>query len=130
MAKEKDIREYFFRGKELSKKIISKFNEAFSDSDINVPSPSAGRVTDSTSSPFSDKLMMYNTSLLSSFGLGSSAIGTSFSLRKDLPLKMVMTAKDVFSFASDGGDLMIKHGLMEEAPQMEDRTQLSKGQDQ
>ncbi len=54
-------------------------------------------------------------------------IGTSFSLRKDLPLKMAMIAKDVFNFANDGGDLMIKYGWTEEPPQMEDRTQLSKG---
>lgn len=128
VAKEKEVGKYFFRGKELSKSIISKFSEVLLNSDITVPSTSAGLVTDSTISPFSDKIMMYNTSLLSSFGLGSSALGTSFSLRKDLPPKMVMSAKDIFQFASDGGDLMIKHGWTEEPPQMEDRTRLSKGQ--
>lgn len=127
VAKEKDVAKYFFRGKELSKTIIQKFSEVLLDSDINVPSTSAGLVTDSTMSPFSGKLMMYNTSLLSSFSLGSNALGTSFSLRKDLPLKMVMLAKDIYEFASDGGDIMIKHGWTEEPPQMEDRTQLSKG---
>ncbi|RWR04408.1 DUF3231 family protein, partial [Siminovitchia fortis] len=80
---------------------------------------------DSTMSPFSDKLMLYNTSLLSDFGIGSSAIGTSFSLRKDLPMKMMMIAKDILEFANDGGNLAIKHGWMEEPPQMEDRTHLS-----
>lgn len=128
VAKEKEVREYFFRGKELSKTIISKLGDILLESDINVPSTAAGHVTDSTVAPFSDKLMMYNTSLLSSFGLGSQAVGTSFSLRKDLPLKMAVVAKDIFSFASDGGDIMIKHGWAEEAPQMENRTQLSKGQ--
>ncbi|MCJ7841885.1 DUF3231 family protein [Lederbergia sp. NSJ-179] len=128
VAKIKDIRKHFFRGKELSKTIITKSSEILLDSDINPPSTPAGRVTDSTMSPFSDKLMIYNTSLLSSFGLGSDAIGTSFSLRKDLPLKMIPIVKDIFDFANEGGDLMIQHGLMEEPPPMEDRTQLSKGQ--
>ncbi len=128
VAKKKDIRDYFFRGKELSKTIITKSSEILLDSDINPPSTPAGRVTDSTVSTFSDKLMMYNTSLLNTFGFGSNAIGTTFSLRKDLPLKMIPIAKDVFDFANDGGDLMIEHGLLEEPPQMEDRTQLSKGQ--
>ncbi|WP_254901281.1 DUF3231 family protein [Tuberibacillus sp. Marseille-P3662] len=128
VAKAKDIRQYFFRGKELSKQITKTFSNILMESDINAPATSAGRVTNSTMSPFSDKLMMYNTSLLNSFALGSNAIGTTFSLRKDLPLKMMGTAKDILDFASDGGDLMIEHGLMEEPPQMEDRTQLSKGQ--
>lgn len=126
VAKEKDIQKYFTKGKDLAKKIISRFNEVFLDSDIIAPATSAGHVTDSTLSPFSDKLMMYNTSLLSSFGLGSNALGTSFSLRKDLPLKMVASAKEIYDFASEGGDLMIKYGWTEQPPQMEDRTQLSK----
>lgn len=127
VANEKDIRQYFVRGKELSKTIISKFSDMLLDSDINPSSAAEGGVTDSTISPFSDKLMMYNTSLLSNFGLGSNAIGSSFSLRKDLPLKMLMIAKDVIDFANDGGDLMIEHGFMEEPPQMTDRRKLSKG---
>lgn len=126
VAKEEEVVKYFFRGKELTKKIITKFSEILMDSDINVPTTSAGMVTDSTISPFSDKLMMYNTSLLSTFGLGSSALGTSFSLRNDLPLKMFMSAKDIFNFASDGGNIMIKHGWSEEPPQMNDRTELSR----
>src|SRR5699024_10442136 len=113
--------------KELSKTIIQKFSEILLDSDINVSSTSSGLVTDSTMPPFSSKLMMYNTSLLSSFSLGSNAIGTSFSLRKDLPPKILMIVKDIYEFASDGGDIMIKHGWMEEPPQMASRTQLSKG---
>ncbi|WP_026702750.1 DUF3231 family protein [Salibacterium aidingense] len=126
VAHKKDVREYFFRGKELSKTIVQKFSNVLLESDVNVPSTSSGLVTNSTLSPFSDKLMMYNTSLLSSFGLGSSALGTSFSLRKDLPLRMFMTAKDVYDFANDGGDLMIEHGWTEEPPQMEDRTKITK----
>lgn len=127
VAETKDIQKYFFRGKELSKSIIEKFSNILMESDINSPASSAGRITNSTMSPFSEKLMMYNTALLNSFALGSNAIGTSFSLRKDLPLKMITTAKDIAGFASDGGDLMIEFGLLEEPPQMEDRTQLSKG---
>ncbi|SFB07408.1 Protein of unknown function [Lentibacillus halodurans] len=123
VAKEKQVQKYFFRGKELSKKIISKFGDILLESDVNVPVTAAGLVTNSRTAPFSDKLMMYNTSLLTSFGLGSNMIGTSFSLRKDLPLKMITTAKDVFNFANDGGDIMIEYGWTEEPPQMEDRTQ-------
>ncbi|GIO24021.1 DUF3231 family protein [Oceanobacillus sp. J11TS1] len=127
VAADKEARNYFVRGKELSKKIIENFSEVLLESDINVPTTAAGIVSNSTVSPFSDKLMMYNTSILTSFGLGSNALGTSFSLRKDLPAKMLNASKDILNFANDGGDIMIKNGWTEEPPQMEDRTQLSKG---
>ncbi|MEH7586739.1 DUF3231 family protein, partial [Priestia megaterium] len=75
---------------------------------------------------FSDKLMMYNTSLLSTFGLGSNALGGAFSLRSDLPLKMLQLAKDIYSLAKEGGKVMIQNGWLEEPPQIEDRNQLTK----
>jgi hypothetical protein len=57
--------------------------------------------------------------------LGNSALGTSFSLRNDLSVKMALIAKDTFDFASEGGKLMTKHGWLEEIPQVEDREKLS-----
>ncbi|SFK05033.1 Protein of unknown function [Halobacillus dabanensis] len=128
VAQEREVKDYFIRGKNISKDIINTFSKMLLDSDIVVPATSGGRITDSTMSPFSDKLMMYNTSILTSFGLGSNALGTSFSLRKDLPLKMAKVAKNVYDFATDGGDLMIKYGWAEEPPQMEDRTALAEGE--
>lgn len=92
---------------------------------IEPPATHAGKATSSQIAPFSDKLMMYNTSLLTSFGLGTNAIGGAFSLRNDLPAKMSLLAKDIFTFAQEGGKILIKNGWMEEPPQMEDRNQLT-----
>jgi hypothetical protein len=125
-ASEKEAKQYFTKGMELSKKIVSTLGKLLMDSDIQPPSTWAGRALDSTIPPFSDKLMMYNTSLLSTFGLGSHAIGAAFSLRSDLPLKMAKLAKDIFSYSKEGGKLMVKHNWMEEPPQAEDRYQLTK----
>jgi hypothetical protein len=97
-------------------------------SDVHTPSPWAGTATDSTNAPFSDKMMMYQTSVLSGFGLTSNAVGSAFSLRSDLPLKLAKMAQDTFTFAKNTGQVMIKNGWMEEPPQAEDRTKLSKGQ--
>ena len=112
---------------ELSKKIISTLSDILLQSDIQPPSTWTGKATASTVAPFSDKLMMYNTSLLSTFGLGSSAIGAAFSLRSDLPLKLANLSKDIFTYSQDGGQLMVKNGWMEEPPQAEDRFQLING---
>ena len=92
-----------------------------SQSDIQAPSTWAGKATTSTLPPFTDKLMMYKTSLISSSAIGYNALGTTFSMRNDLPRKLALISKDIFEFAKKGGKLMITHKWMEEPPQMEDR---------
>ncbi|TCP19310.1 uncharacterized protein DUF3231 [Scopulibacillus darangshiensis] len=125
-AQEKETKQYFTKGMELSKKVVNTLGQLLMNSDIQPPSTWTGRATDSTLPPFSDKLMMYNTSLLSTFGLGTNTIGAAFSLRTDLPLKMAKLAQDIFNFSKEGGKLMVNHNWMEEPPQAEDRNQLMK----
>ncbi|MGM0845574.1 MAG: DUF3231 family protein [Bacillota bacterium] len=126
VANEPEVKKYFIKGKELSKKIISDFSQVLLDSDIQAPSTWGAKATDSKVPPFSDKLMMYCTSLFCNFGLGSNAIGTSFSLRSDLPLKLVDKAKDILTYGQDGGKIMAKNGWLEQPPSMEDRNKLMK----
>lgn len=126
VAKESEVKDYFIEGKELAKKIVSNITQVMQESDIQAPSTWAGRATDSTAPPFSDKMMMFCSTLLSSFALGANAIGTSLSLRSDLPKKLMEIAIDTYQFASKGGQLMIKHNWLEEPPQMEDRNELTK----
>lgn len=126
VASNKEVQNYLVKGMKLSKKIEIDLGEFLRQSYIEPPATHAGKATASKIPPFSDKLMMYNTSLLTSFGLGSNALGGAFSLRNDLPAKMALLAKDIFTFAQDGGKIMIKNGWMEEPPQIEDRNQLTK----
>lgn len=126
VAREEEVREYFIRGKELAKKFITEFTETLLQSDVQPPSTFVGKATDSTIQPFSDRIMMYLTSLLATNALGGNALGTGFSLRSDLPTKFAFIIKDTFFFARDGTEIMIKHKWMEEPPQMEDRNQLTK----
>jgi hypothetical protein len=126
VAENKHVQEYLVKGMKLSKKIEIDLGEFLRDSYIEPPATHAGKATASKITPFSDKMMMYNTSLLTSFGLGTNALGGAFSLRNDLPAKMSLLAKDIFAFAQEGGKIMIKNGWMEEPPQMEDRNKLTK----
>ncbi|OIJ21289.1 hypothetical protein BKP45_00455 [Anaerobacillus alkalidiazotrophicus] len=126
VAKENDVRDHFMKGKELTKKIVSDLGSLLQQSDIQSPSTWAGRPTDSTEPPFSDKLMMYCSTTLAGFQLTSNALGIALSLRSDLPLKLTLLSQDVYQFANKGGQLMVKHHWMEEPPQMEDRNHLIK----
>lgn len=125
-ASTQEIKEYLVKGMNLSKKIEITLGEFLRQSYIEPPATHAGKTTTSKTSPFSEKLMLYNTSLLTTFGLGSNALGGAFSLRSDLPAKMALLANDIYSFARKGGEILIKNGWMEEPPQIEDRNELTK----
>lgn len=126
VAKESEVKKYFIEGKELAKKNISILSATLLQSDIQPPGSWAGKATDSTQAPFSDKLMMYINSLLASTALGFTALGTSFNMRNDLPVKLGLISEDTFNYAKKGAKIMIKYKWMEEPPQMEDRNQLTK----
>jgi hypothetical protein len=120
-AKNSEVKKFFAEGAELSKSVIKEMGEAFLEDDIQIPAASGGNATRSTVAPFSDKLMMYCTSMFCSFSMGGNAIGTAFSLRNDLAAKMTVFMKDIFEYAHKGAKIMIKNGWMEEPPQMEER---------
>ncbi|MBT2690184.1 DUF3231 family protein [Bacillus sp. ISL-47] len=123
-AQEKEVRKYFSEGAELAKSIIKEFSEMMLEDGIQTPLGAGGNATRSTAAPFSDKLMMYCTSLFCSFSLGKNAIGTAFSLRNDIPTKAGIFSKDIFEYAHRGAKIMIQNGWMEEPPQMEERRNL------
>lgn len=125
-ANEGEVKKYFNEGAELAKGIVKELTETLLQSDIQSPEVSGGNPTRSTVAPFSDKIMMYCTSLFSGFSLGGNSLGTAFSLRNDLPAKMTLFSKDIFEFAHKGGKIMIKNGWMEEPPQMEERKKIIK----
>ncbi|WP_157318708.1 DUF3231 family protein [Paenibacillus anseongensis] len=119
-----EVKEYFVKGMELAKKQITIFEDILLQSNIQFSATSGSTVTTSTMAPFSEKLMMFCIHLLNTFGMVSSSFGTIFTLRNDLNLKAGLIAKDIYVYTHDGIKLMIKHGWLEEPPQMEDRKQL------
>lgn len=125
-AHDPEVKRFFLKGAEIAKSIIKELNELLLKDDIQTPAPPGGNATRSTVAPFSDKIMMYCTSLFCSFSMGGNSLGTAFSLRNDLPAKMTVFMKDIFEYAHEGAILMIQKGWMEEPPQMEERKQLIK----
>lgn len=124
VSTDNDIKEYFVEGSKLSKEIISKLTNVLLESNIQAQSSSAGKVTDSTVAPFSEKLMMFTTCIMSSTAVGFSVVGTPFSMRSDLQTILALISKDILAFAKKGGKLIIEKGWLEQPPQMEDRNQL------
>ncbi|MFC0560245.1 DUF3231 family protein [Halalkalibacter alkalisediminis] len=126
VANDSEVKKYLVKGMKLSKDVETTLGEYLRQDYIEPPATHAGKATNSTVAPFSDKMMIYVTNLLSTFGLGSNALGGAFSLRSDLPMTMARLAQKVYSFAKEGGEILIKNGWMEEPPQVEDRKKLTK----
>ncbi|MBA2936732.1 DUF3231 family protein [Paenibacillus sp. CGMCC 1.16610] len=126
VAHDKKVKEYFVKGMKLSKEVETALGEFLREDYIEPPATHAGKATNSTVSPFSDKIMMYLTNLLGSFAVGSHSLGGAFSLRSDLPVALARLAQKIIPFVKEGGEIMIEHGWMEEPPQVEDRRQLTK----
>jgi hypothetical protein len=121
-AENKEVKQYFEKGKELAKKQIKLFGEILLESDVPLATNSGSIVTTSKVAPFSQKLMMFCIFLLNGFGLVGSSFGSMFSLRNDISMKTALLAKDIYFYSHEGIKIMIKNGWFEEPPQMEDRT--------
>lgn len=125
-AQNKEVKQYFLKGKELAKKQIKVMTDILLDSDVQFSATSGSTVTTSTVPPFSDKLMMACVYFLNGFTIVGNSFGTFFTLRNDIAMKTTLLAKDVYFYGQEGLELMIKNRWFEEPPQMEDRAQLIK----
>lgn len=121
VAEDKDVKDYFLKGKKLAQKQIKLFEETLLESDVQFSATSGSTVTTSTIAPFSQKLMMYCICLLNGFGSVGNSFGTLLSFRNDISLQQALIAKDIYTYNREGLKLMIKNGWFEEPPQMEER---------
>src|SRR5699024_9578937 len=97
-------------------------NNYLSEGTLNLTS----EVTDSTVSPFSDKLMLYHITALIASGVGQYGASMSVSPRRDLGEKYARLSAEIALYAEDGANIMINKGWMEQPPKAADRKELAK----
>lgn len=118
-AKDDQVKKYFTKGCELSKEIINGTEKILLEHNIQPPAGPGGTVTSSTEAPFSDKLMMFCSYLLSGFSMGGHGFNAAFIMRHDITRHTLPFAKDVYEFSMEGAKLMMEKGWMEEPPRMD-----------
>jgi len=126
VAQTKDVQKYFIRGKQLAAKQMTVFSSVLIDEDIDVPPTYDSHVTDSTISPFSEKLMLFHVTILNGTGILNYGASISTSPRRDLASHYTRLLPDILLYAEDGINLLIKHGWMEEPPKATDWNSLVK----
>ena len=125
VAKSTQVRDYFLRGRDISDKHVEIFGSLLSDEFL--PSASAWDTlpTDSTTSPFSDKLLLVMKSGLNAVGIAHYGRSLGTSPRRDLGALYTRLIAEIGLYAEDGANIMIKNGWMEQIPQAPDRDQLA-----
>lgn len=126
VAKSKKVREYCLRGAEIAKKHIQVFADILTNDYLPAPMPWDLEVSESTIAPFSDKLIMFHTSLLIASSISNYATASAASLRNDISAAYVRLTAENAQYAKDGINLMIKHEWMEQPPQVPGHKGLAK----
>lgn len=123
------VRKFINKGIQITNKQIGIFETIFREEKLNAPMSWQSAVTNSTISPFSDKLMMYHVQL--STQVAVAFYGTAFSVtsRRDIAAQYVAHTAELAAYAEDGAKLMIDKGWLEEPPKATDRRTLAKGKE-
>lgn len=126
VAKSDKVRKYILRGKEIALKHIKVFSSYLEMGQLPVPISFDQEVSDSTESPFSDKLMMYHFGLMIYAGIGNYGISISESQRSDLVVDYSRLNAEILKLSEDGVNLMIANEWLEQPPLASDRRDLAK----
>lgn len=125
VADHEDVTKFMMKNIRLAGKDADSFDVLLRKDDLSIPQRWDDEITDSTVSPFSDKLMMFHAALLVNTALSYYGAAVGSSLRSDI----ILNYKQVFNHAMQAGaicySIMVKHGWMEKQPEAIDREGLS-----
>ncbi|MEH7121096.1 DUF3231 family protein [Neobacillus vireti] len=127
IAKDEEVKEFLKKGKQMAQKHITIFSDFLIKEDLPAPMSWDSAVMDTTSSIFSDKLMMFLTSAMIAAGIGNYGMSMAASPRKDLGFRYASLIPEIALYAEDGANIMIKNGWLEEPPQADNKEQLIDG---
>lgn len=127
VAENEDVRDFMLFGVEKAGKDIDSFIKILQGDHLSPPLIWDNAVTNSTASPFSDKLMMFHMVFLTSAALAFYGSGLATSMRLDL----VSAYNSIFANIHTGSKkmylIMTKYGWLEKQPEAIDRKLLAKG---
>ncbi|MDQ0300241.1 hypothetical protein J2S78_002688 [Salibacterium salarium] len=125
VVKSKEVKNYIIRGIEIAKKHVNIFRSILEENHVPTPMGSDSMVTDSANvSPFSDKLIMYHVTGMTTLGIGFYGLSISTNIRRDLSVHYTRLTAEIALYSEDGATLMIDNEWLEEPPRMVNRDEL------
>jgi len=125
VAKSQEIREFFVRGQNIGQKHVEVLSMLMKNDDLSAPATWDSEATDSTISPFSDKLMMQQIISLIALTMANYGAALGANTRVDVAADYSRLMAEVSAYGEDGAQLMIKYGWLEQPPQAADRKELA-----
>lgn len=116
VAVREDVRNFMLKNVKLAGKDADSFDFILQQDQLPIPAKWDDEITNSTISPFSDKLLMFHAGFLVNAALTyyGASLGSSF--RSDI----ILNYSKVFTHAMEAGvisyNIMVKHGWLEKQP--------------
>lgn len=124
VAKDPKIKAYFLKGLDVFDKEYNRWSAILKKENIILPISWRSEVTDSVESPFSDKLLLFQTLISDTYSVSANGFALANCNRKDLLAAFTEAEIELAAYGKDGLDLMIAHGWMEEIPLVADRNEI------
>ena len=120
-AKSEEVRSYFSKVNHVMDKEVERWHTFLGDEDLPEPINWNGDITDSSESPFSDKLMLFHFMFSVTFSVTANGFALANCTRTDLVTAFAAVILNLQALGKDGLDLMITNRWMEEIPLVVDR---------
>lgn len=115
-ATSEKVRKFIERGKDLAIKQVKVYGDYLQNHSLPIPQINDLEVTDSTDSPFSDKLLMVHFTLMIHSGVGNLGKSISESQRSDLTVDYTRIMAEVLKYSEDGMNILVENGWLEKPP--------------
>lgn len=126
VAESSEVRNYLERGREIAGKHLEVFSSMLNKNHLSATENLTAEVSDSSTPPFSDKLMMYHITALIASAMGQYGVSAAASPRHDISVTYARLVAEISHYSEDGANLMIENGWVEQPPQAADRQDLAK----
>lgn len=126
VAESKEVRNYMERARQLCNDHFKVLSSMLIEDNLHVPRTYETEVTDSTTPPFSDKLMLFHVTALLSSAIGYYGEAMGISQRRDLAASYAKMIAEIGLLAEDGMNLLIENEWMEQPPLATDHNDLAK----
>ncbi len=121
---DKKLKEQILKGKKISEKQISYFNNLLMEEDLLGTVTVSMEVTDSTISPFTDRLIFTMISSLNSVDISLISHALSLSTRTDLIAEYTKIVAEVMMYSKETIDIMVEKKWLEQTPLVTNRKKL------
>lgn len=122
---DQDIKAHFSQGIDLADSIIAALSNVAQAEGVRFSLLRDDDISDSTQSPFSEKIMMYHINLINTIGVGMLGLSAAGSPRHDLVKIYGQFILQAGAYSEKGVKIMMANDWLEEPPQILNREELS-----